>query len=113
MLHVNHPNEVCDALAGAVSKLRDAGCVVLNQAVLLKNINDEADTLVSLSRELFSAGILPYYLHLLDAVEGAAHFDVATTRAVELERALRARLPDPRHPSRRPDPPSRRSDKRA
>jgi EF-P beta-lysylation protein EpmB len=93
VLHVNHPNEICDALVNAVSRLRDAGCTLLNQAVLLKNINDKADTLINLSRELFAAGVLPYYLHLLDAVQGAAHFEVTTAEAVELERAMRSRLP--------------------
>jgi EF-P beta-lysylation protein EpmB len=93
VLHINHPNEICADLHDAVDALRGAGCTLLNQAVLLKNVNDDADTLVELSESLFNAGILPYYLHLLDAVDGAAHFGVALPQAIELERSLRARLP--------------------
>jgi L-lysine 2,3-aminomutase len=61
--------------------------------VLLKQINDDADTLVKLSERLFAAGVLPYYLHQLDRVQGAAHFEVDDARALELVEAMRRRLP--------------------
>jgi L-lysine 2,3-aminomutase len=66
---------------------------LLNQAVLLAGINDDASTLAALSERLFDCGVLPYYLHALDPVAGAAHFDVAEGRGVELVGELRARLP--------------------
>ena len=93
VLHVNHPHEVTAALARAVAALRATGTAVLNQSVLLKSVNDDADTLVTLSESLFTVGALPYYLHLLDPVAGAAHFDVPTARARELLAALQVRLP--------------------
>ena len=92
VLHANHPHEVTDALAQAVAALRATGATVLNQSVLLKSVNDDADTLVTLSESLFAVGALPYYLHLLDPVAGAAHFDVPDARARELLAALQARL---------------------
>ena len=93
VLHANHPHEVTDALARSIAALRAVGVTMLNQSVLLKSVNDDADTLVTLSETLFAAGALPYYLHLLDPVVGAAHFDVPTARARELLMALQARLP--------------------
>ena len=93
VIHANHPNEVTPVLAAAVSRLRASGATVLNQSVLLKSVNDDADTLARLSESLFDIGVLPYYLHLLDPVAGAAHFDVGERRAGFLVRELRARLP--------------------
>lgn len=93
VLHINHANEIDGELAAAVARLRGAGVTVLNQSVLLAGINDGADRLAALNEGLFSAGILPYYLHLLDRVQGAAHFAVARSRAVALHRELLARLP--------------------
>lgn len=93
VIHANHPNEVTRALADALRPLAAAGVQLLNQAVLLKSVNDDADTLVTLSESLFECGVLPYYLHLLDPVAGAAHFGVATGRARALEQALWERLP--------------------
>jgi EF-P beta-lysylation protein EpmB len=93
VLHVNHPNELAAPLRTAIRALRDTGITLLNQAVLLKSVNDDADTLETLSTELFGSGVLPYYLHLLDPVAGAAHFDVAPARAQSLLEALRRRLP--------------------
>jgi EF-P beta-lysylation protein EpmB len=93
VIHANHPNEITSQLGGAVARLLDSGGTVLNQSVLLKSVNDDADTLETLSERLFGIGALPYYLHLLDPVAGAAHFDVPEDRAKELHRALRARLP--------------------
>jgi L-lysine 2,3-aminomutase len=93
VVHVNHPKELTTDTGKALQRLRQAGATVLNQSVLLRGVNDDPDTLCALSEALFAAGVLPYYLHLLDPVAGAAHFAVEGPRAVALVRALRARLP--------------------
>ena len=93
VLHVNHPREVDGSVEVALARLRDAGATLLNQAVLLNGVNDEATTLVELSERLFEAGVLPYYLHLLDPVKGASHFDVSEERGVTLMGELASRLP--------------------
>ena len=93
VVHTNHPNELDASVADALSTLRPHVAALLNQAVLLAGINDDADTLAALSERLFGCGVLPYYLHALDPVAGAAHFDVAERRGVELVGQLRARLP--------------------
>jgi EF-P beta-lysylation protein EpmB len=93
VLHANHPNEIDEAVVGACRRLRAAGATLLNQAVLLRGVNDDADALAALSERLFEAGVLPYYLHQLDRVAGAAHFEVPDARALALQEALRARLP--------------------
>ena len=67
--------------------------MVLNQSVLLKGINDTSDQLINLSEKLFDAGIMPYYLHMLDPVQGASHFDVPRDRAVEIFSQIQAELP--------------------
>lgn len=93
VLHSNHGNEIDTAVARAMSELRAAGITLLNQAVLLRGINDTAPALVALSETLFEAGVLPYYLHLLDPVKGAAHFDVPEPRARELLHEVASKLP--------------------
>ncbi|BFI96693.1 MAG: EF-P beta-lysylation protein EpmB [Rhodanobacter sp.] len=93
VLHANHANEFDVHVDAACARLREAGATLLNQSVLLQGINDAADTLANLSERLFAAGVLPYYLHQLDRVQGAAHFEVDDTRALALMDALRARLP--------------------
>ncbi|WP_435100088.1 EF-P beta-lysylation protein EpmB [Arhodomonas sp. AD133] len=93
VLHANHPRELDTAAAEAVTRLRRHGVHVLNQAVLLRGVNDDADTLTALSERLFDIDVLPYYLHVLDPVAGAAHFDVGDDEAGELMRAIAARLP--------------------
>ena len=93
VLHINHPREIDDAVVRACARLRSARVTLLNQAVLLAGVNDDADVLAGLSERTFEAGILPYYLHMLDRVEGAAHFAVDTARALGLWEALRIRLP--------------------
>jgi len=93
VLHSNHPNEIDAEVAQACGRLRTAGVTLLNQSVLLYGINDNVQTLERLSQRLFEAGVLPYYLHVLDPVRGAAHFDVPDTRARQLAGALAARLP--------------------
>ncbi len=93
VLHVNHANELDDTVRAALQPLRDRNITLLNQAVLLRRINDSTAALSQLSERLLECGILPYYLHLLDRVAGAAHFDVEAPRAMELMRELAARLP--------------------
>ena len=93
VLHANHANELDAAVANAVKRLRDAGATVLNQTVLLRGVNDEAMALTALNKRLFDSGVLPYYLHLLDRVAGASHFEVPQTRARKLHRQMAARLP--------------------
>ena len=93
VLHANHPDELDDSVRAACARLREAGATLLNQSVLLRGINDDADTLAALSERLFDCGALPYYLHQLDRVRGAAHFEVADDRARELVESLRKRLP--------------------
>ena len=93
VLHINHPREIDGAVMQACSALRSTGVTLLNQSVLLAGVNDEADVLVELSQRLFQAGVLPYYLHALDPVRGAAHFAVPDERARSLAGALAARLP--------------------
>jgi EF-P beta-lysylation protein EpmB len=92
VLHTNHANEIDEAVREACVRLRAAGVMLLNQSVLLKGVNDDADTLVQLSRALFDAGIAPYYLHLPDRVRGTAHFDVPEDDARRLIAELTARL---------------------
>lgn len=93
VLHVNHAQEIDDAVIDACQRLHDAGVTLLNQSVLLRGVNDDVDTLAELSERLFEAGVLPYYLHVLDPVEGASHFDVADDEARELVAELRKLLP--------------------
>jgi len=93
VVHANHANELDASVHAALRRLAHAGATLLNQSVLLRGVNDNADTLVNLSRRLFECGVLPYYLHMLDHVRGTAHFDVPETRARELQRTVAARLP--------------------
>lgn len=86
--HINHAQEIDDALRDAMHKLKRAGVTLLNQSVLLRGVNDNAQTLATLSNALFDAGILPYYLHVLDKVQGAAHFFVSDEEARALMRNL-------------------------
>ncbi|MGH8142615.1 MAG: EF-P beta-lysylation protein EpmB [Steroidobacteraceae bacterium] len=93
VLHCNHANEIDQPVRGACARLRAAGAVLLNQSVLLAGVNDSVAALQGLSEALWSAGVLPYYLHLLDRVRGAAHFEVKEPRARALAAQLAARLP--------------------
>ncbi|WP_299019639.1 EF-P beta-lysylation protein EpmB [uncultured Photobacterium sp.] len=86
--HINHANEVNAELRQAMTKLKLAGVTLLNQGVLLKGVNDSVGALSQLSEALFEAGILPYYLHVLDKVQGAAHFMVTDERARQLMSGL-------------------------
>jgi EF-P beta-lysylation protein EpmB len=93
VIHANHPAELSDEVLAACRRLREAGATVLNQSVLLQGVNDDVAVLTSLSQRLFAGGILPYYLHVLDHVAGAAHFLVDDTRARELHVGMMAALP--------------------
>jgi EF-P beta-lysylation protein EpmB len=92
VIHCNHANEIDDSVVAALHRMSQAGITLLNQAVLLAGINDRADTLSSLSEKLFAAGVIPYYLHLLDKVQGAAHFDVPEDKARKLVAELTTTL---------------------
>ena len=93
VVHANHAREIDDAVRTAIARLRAADTTVLNQAVLLRGINDRAQDLVDLSEALFDAGALPYYLHALDPVAGAAHFDLPVEVAQRLLGQVASRLP--------------------
>lgn len=93
VVHANHARELDASVQAALRRLAGAGATLLNQSVLLADVNDSADTLVNLSTRLFECGVLPYYLHMLDRVRGAAHFEVPEARARTLLRAAAARLP--------------------
>ena len=93
VLHANHAQEFDDHVGRAIVRLRGASVTVFNQAVLLAGINDDADSLVDLMETGFDAGVIPYYLHLLDRVSGAAHFETENGRVPDLIEALRRRLP--------------------
>jgi len=93
VIHANHPREINGDVARALVTLEAAGATLLNQTVLLRGINDSSEVLADLSRRLFGCRVLPYYLHLLDRVAGAAHFEVEKDRALEIMESLQARLP--------------------
>ena len=86
--HINHANEIDEIFAQKMQMLKQANVVLLNQSVLLKGINNQAECLKQLSHKLFSIGILPYYLHLLDRVEGASHFFIEDAEALTIYRKL-------------------------
>jgi EF-P beta-lysylation protein EpmB len=93
VIHANHANELDDQVADALAALVDAGIVVLNQSVLLAGVNDTADALAEVCERLVDLRVTPYYLHQLDRVTGAAHFEVPIARGLELMAELRRRLP--------------------
>lgn len=93
VLHINHSSEIDQQVMQAIARLRDANIKVLNQTVLLKDVNDSATTLRDLSENLFDCGVDPYYLHLLDPVEGASHFDITADQAGQIYRELQTLLP--------------------
>lgn len=93
VVHANHANEFDAAVDAAMAALRDAGATLLNQAVLLRGVNDSLEALADLCERGHAAGVLPYYLHQLDRVAGAAHFEVDDAQALALHAALAARLP--------------------
>ena len=93
VVHANHPAELSPAVIAALGRLVASGIVTLNQSVLLRGVNDDADVLSELCRRLVDAGVMPYYLHQLDRVRGAAHFEVPEATGRRLMAELRARLP--------------------
>lgn len=93
VIHANHPAELDGTTATALRQLAGHSSAMLNQSVLLAGVNDDESTLVKLSTRLFEAGVLPYYLHQLDAVAGAAHYAVSDARALALHSAMAAALP--------------------
>lgn len=93
VLHINHANEIDQAVMDACARLKAAGVTLLNQSVLLRGVNDCVETLATLSERLFEADVLPYYLHVLDPVQGAAHFDIPDDEARALVTQLREHLP--------------------
>lgn len=93
VVHANHPNELSREVGAALARLRGAGVMLLNQAVLLRGVNDDVDVLVELSERLQAFGVMPYYLHQLDRVTGTAHFEVEDSQGRQIVRSLRERLP--------------------
>ena len=90
--HINHANEINAEFAAQMAKLKQAGVTLLNQAVLLKDVNNSIEAQVALNEALFDAGILPYYLHVLDKVQGAAHYFVSDEEAKEIMRGVITRV---------------------
>jgi len=93
VLHANHPNELSAQVAVACQQLKPRNITLLNQSVLLKGVNDCADTLYALSERLFECDILPYYLHQLDPAQGTAHFAISDSKALSLYHQIQSRLP--------------------
>jgi EF-P beta-lysylation protein EpmB len=93
VIHANHARELDGSVADGLSRLRQAGVTLLNQAVLLEGVNDNVDALADLSERLFELGVLPYYLHRLDRARGVGHFAVDDDLAESIMKGLRARLP--------------------
>jgi L-lysine 2,3-aminomutase len=92
VIHANHANELADDVAQVLQTLSDINVQLLNQSVLLKGINDTVKDLAQLSERLIEVGVLPYYLHLLDPVAGASHYDVCEAIGIELIEQLRSRV---------------------
>lgn len=93
VLHANHAQELDGTVTQACKQLKQINCHLLNQSVLLAGVNDNALTLAALSQTLFALGVMPYYLHTLDKVQGAAHFDLPITTVKNIYRELQQLLP--------------------
>lgn len=93
VVHANHANEIDEDVGHALQTMKRAGIHVLNQSVLLKGVNDSAQSLIALSERLFEFDAMPYYLHLLDPVVGAHHFDVSESVATQLMLEIQKTLP--------------------
>lgn len=90
VIHANHANEIAGDVAEVLKALKNnAGFTLLNQSTLLRGVNDDANILKALSEKLFGEGVLPYYLHVLDKVKGAAHFDIDEKRAKKIHSELK------------------------
>ncbi|MEO2037141.1 MAG: lysine 2,3-aminomutase, partial [Martelella sp.] len=92
VIHVNHPRELTEAVRGGLARLADVGIPLFAQTVLLKGINDDAETLATLFRTLLANRVKPYYLHHLDKARGVAHFAVPIARGQALMRALQGAI---------------------
>jgi len=93
VIHANHASEIANNEIRVLKQLHQTGITLLNQSVLLSGVNDNSDTLIALSKRLHTAYTLPYYLHLLDPVQGAAHFNCNEKTAISLIRQMQAHLP--------------------
>jgi L-lysine 2,3-aminomutase len=93
VIHANHPRELDAQVIASLGDLADAGLPLLNQSVLLRGVNDSAETLIELSQRLLDCQVMPYYLHQLDRVAGAAHFEVPVEQGLAIIAQMRARLP--------------------
>jgi len=93
VFHVNHPNEINDEVREYITKIKLSNTVLLNQSVLLKGVNNSSKVLTSLSEKLFEAGVLPYYLHLLDPIKGTSHFFVSASEGMKIIEDLKGYLP--------------------
>jgi KamA family protein len=93
VVHANHANELNHEVADALQRLKASGTLLLNQAVLLRGVNDSVMTQRALCERLIELGVLPYYLHQLDRVAGAQHFEVPVAEGLEIIRELRSQLP--------------------
>jgi L-lysine 2,3-aminomutase len=92
-VHANHANELEEHVAAALARLADAGIVLLNQAVLLAGVNDSVEAQAALCERLVDLRVMPYYLHQLDRVTGAAHFEVPVETGRQIVKQLRGILP--------------------
>ena len=93
VFHINRPEEITREFCDVVKKIKNTNTITLNQSVLLNGINNCANVLVELSHKLFDAGILPYYLHMLDKVEGTSHFHVTAQQAAAIMQKMKEQLP--------------------
>ena len=93
VVHCNHHQELDSAVTEKFDALVDVGVTMLNQAVVLKDVNDNADALIDLNKALFQHNVLPYYLHMPDQVAGTEHFTVTDEHATQLIKTLHASLP--------------------
>jgi len=93
VIHTNHYNEMSDEVSKKLLLLKKANILLLNHTVLLKNINDKPEVLMKLHQALYDSGVMPYYLHLLDKVQGSAHFDVSLRKAKNIYQMLQKKLP--------------------
>lgn len=93
VIHANHPLELDQEVMSALKSIQNLGIMILSQAVLLRGVNDDVDTLKLLCETLVDHGILPYYLHQLDRVQGAAHFEVSEEQGHFLIREIAKQLP--------------------
>jgi len=93
VVHINHPNEIDSDVQLALKQLSNIGVTLLNQSVLLQDVNDSVEVLSELSTKLFANGVMPYYIHILDKVQGATHFEVKEALAIHIIENLRKELP--------------------